>query len=331
MSLTPLSRILLVLVTLSAPVVLPSAAFARGLSDKQIQRLETLSELGQEACDAGDFESCQRAFEQAQALLPWAPHEYYIAVALVGQGQLVEGTALWSRILKENDPDDCHPSVCQAVRKARERLNETEPTIPRVSFEIADDYAALRVKWGEVQLSSDQLEQSGRFNPGSYRLEVTADGYQPFRQTYDLSPGDQQQIRIQLVPEPARAVAQEEPSNWQAPVGIGLSVAGAVALVAAGLTWDSKEDKLAAYKLKCRDGSCERTDPEYSEIDDLTLYANTLFTGGGVLLAAGGALLVWDLSQESTPTEELSAASSRTTIRAAASPQAMRVWVSGSF
>ncbi|MEN9581083.1 MAG: hypothetical protein RJA70_4092, partial [Pseudomonadota bacterium] len=166
--------------------VCTATAHAAGLSQKQIQQLQTLSELGQEACERGDYESCQRAFEQAQELLPWAPHRYYIAEALVGRGRLVEGTAIWSQILKDNDPDDCHPSVCQAVRKARERLNAVERQVPRLQFKLTRDYEDLIVRVGELELTGVQLKSETRVNPGRYLLTATARGHEEHRASYEV-------------------------------------------------------------------------------------------------------------------------------------------------
>lgn len=324
--------------TLLALMAYSKGVSARGLSEKEIQRLRTLSELGQEACEHRKYESCQRAFEQAEELLPWAPHRYYIAEALVGQGKLVEGTALWSQILKDNDPDDCHPSVCQAVRKARQRLNDVEPQVPRLRLKLATNYEDLRVRVGELELSSVQIENETRLNPGKYPLVATARGYDELRVDYEFALGQSRELQL-VLPSSATQVAAEpksvpERSAWKTAAGIGTVAMGGLALVGGGLVWSKKQSDLRSYTLGCEPNGCRESDPEVKKIEAQTFNANLLFVAGGALVAIGGALIVWDVSAANeTSLEALSTPGAERQLVAGATlgPGAAGLWCRGAF
>jgi hypothetical protein len=325
-----LYRLKLRLCVLCVTVLLATHVHSGDLSPKQIERLKTLSELGQEACEKEEYESCQRAFEQAQALFAWAPHEYYIAEALVGQGKLVEGSALWSKILRENDPDDCHPSVCQAVRKSRLRLNRVEAQIPRVTFALAQEYEGLRVVWNERPVRPEELQHGLLTNPGKYRLEVNAPGYEKFVRNYQLEVSGKQRLVIELQQTgKPRETAEPTSASWQVPTGVALTVAGAAAIAVGAVMWNDKQDKLADYKLQCSAEPCRKDDPEATQIEELTLFANTAFVGGAVLLLAGGGLVTWDLVRDTEPPGDPKASTSSWSLRASAS--AAGVGVFGAF
>lgn len=293
-------------------------AHAVAPTEKEIQQLRTLSELGQDACQQGEYASCQRAFEQAQDILPWAPHEFYIAEALAGQGKLVEGSALWNKILKENDPDDCHPSVCQAVRKARLRLNQVEPKIPKVSFQLARRYSELRVEWGGAALTKDQLSRVNAVNPGEYQLVATAPEHRTLRRSYRLAPGEEQVVLVELAGDsgPVVSASPSKRPTWPVPVGVALVGAGSAALVGGLAALMSNDAKLGRYKTRCnaQPGLCSRDDEQAKEIEDLSTLKNGLLFGGGALFASGSAVLIWHWSSAESP-EAAASPAPRTALR----------------
>lgn len=292
---------------LLASWLVAGALEARELSDAEIDQLETLSRLGTEACDQGNYESCHRLFLEAQQLLPWAPHQFYVAEALVGMGRLLEGLQLWQQIVDTNlDPDD--PEVRKFVAAANKRLTQERPHVPQLTLEIDPAHTeGLEVRLDGRRLRPDERFEPLAVDPGAHVLELSQFGYVKELHNLQLARGEHRVIRISLVslseqePGPKPDSSDSDPSTqWRMPLGIGFMLVGAGSLVAGAVTYGLKEDRREALLQDCGNVSpCDGLTPaEFADrkarVEDRTFVSNLLLFGGAGLAVGGAGLLLWE-------------------------------------
>jgi hypothetical protein len=330
------------------------AAPARGsdsapvLSDAQIAELEQLSTEGQQACEARQFEACHRAFVRAQNLLPWPPHQYYIAEALVGMGRLVEGTELWRALARLELGSVSDPMVKQALQLARRRLQEVEPTLPVLEFSIAkSDLPHTQVRVDGRRLERAQVEQGVQLDPGVHHFELSQPGRLSQSEKVKLELGQRQRVLVTLeplersptkpgAPGSAPAAPSDAPAaTWRAPLGWTLGGVGAAAVATGAWAYLHKQTLNEELERDCgvSEGECMGLPPQTfsdrrAEIHDQTLLSNALLFGGVGLLATGVVLLIWDWQAEPGSAAVSSATAG---LSATAGHDGARLELSGSF
>ncbi len=318
---------------LAASVVLLSSAMGHAtpeLSDEEIRRLETLSGLGKEACQQEDWESCHRMFAEAEDLLPWAPHEFYLGQALVGMGRLLEGVALWEKILKDN-PSPSDPIVEQTTQAARERLSEVRSQIPKLQFELAPEHQGqVQIRLDGRLLEADEHTRVFELDPGHHVVQMAQSGFTRERHDLEFQRAQHKRLAVALTPlqiearapesatpEPTIVVASDK--HWRPIAGWTIVTVGALSTVAGAVTYSLKQDRNEALERDCGGSSVERcvglSESEYDarvdRIEDRTLVSNALLFGGGGLLGVGAGLLLWDAladdSQADDPAQDTAA------------------------
>ncbi len=306
------------LVVVSALCAAPPVCAEIRLTDKEIQRLQTLSELGREACESGKYDSCHRIFVEAQSLLPWAPHQFYIGEALVGMGRMLEGIELWRQILSDND-DSSDPVTQQFVEQTRQRLAEEESQLPKLRLELDPKHAGeIRILLDGETADEATLSAGTALDPGKHVLEFSQKGYTQERHTLDLGRGSQEVLRVALTesiapaqppPQPHRQ-PQDTPrvgpkdDDWKMPVGVTLMVLGGASMLGSGAAFLLKEERLEQLRRDCnRQDPCvglseAQYDDRKARLEDRTEVMNVLFFGGAGLALGGAALVLLDVADD---------------------------------
>ncbi len=303
-------------------LLLPMPARAETtLTDKQIERLETLSELGREACQSGNYESCHRMFTEAQELLPWAPHQFYIAEALVGLGRMIEGIDLWRQVLEDNTGSK-DPVTREFVKQTKLRLAEEERNLPVLLVTLAREHAGVvEVIVDGKPIAQDVLTAGMPLDPGKHVIEFSQPGYAQERHTLVLNRGGSESLTVALTPLPA----EQEPSaaadgrssppvtphdgGWNVPAGVTLMAVGGAAVLGGGVAFLLKEQRVTDLEADCGDvDPCqaltrEEFDDRNARIEDRTLVVNVLFFGGAALAVGGAALVLLDVLDEPESSE----------------------------
>lgn len=137
-----------------------------------------------------------------------------------------------------HEPGSLELSVLAGERARREIALTRRPTpTGPARLRITADRPTARVLLDgeEVGLGTyvDELP------PGSYAIEVRAEGFVPFRRTVELAPGQQRDVQAALTREDTTDLAQE-PAFWVVLVGAAALIGGGVALgVALGSQMDA--------------------------------------------------------------------------------------------
>jgi hypothetical protein len=282
------------------------------LSDDQIAQLEELAAQGQAACDAKQFTRCHALFAQAQATLPWPPHEYYLGEALVGLGRLKEGTEIWRRMIAANgEPTDA--VVVDAVELAKQRLKDVQSTIPTLLFQVPSAHLGkVNVKLDGEPLTASDLSRAVPLDPGTHLIQLSEPGYESERHELKLGLGEHPRILVALRALPVSPQPQPEPQkSWRVPVGWGLGAVGAGAMVGGLVVYLHKEnlnrqlERDCGFVEKCRFLEPAVYDERTAKIRSRTTMANILAFGGAGLATLGVATLLWNAFDPQDPGQEV--------------------------
>lgn len=302
----------LTLCALTSPQV--ARAGERRLTDQQISELEDLATRGQAACESKRFSACHTLFTQAQAMLPWPPHEYYLGEALVGMGKLLEGIAAWRQMLANNvAPTD--PVVADAVELAKQRLADVEASVPSVLFQVPNEHLGkVNIQLDGRLIASTEIEQQLQLDPGEHSIQLSQPGYAAKRHKLTLAPGVHQRLLVALeaLPAPGQQLPPEPATSWRVPVGWTLTGVGAGAMIGSLALYLNKESLNRALEQECsfakdcvglkRSEFDQRTD----EIVQRTVWSNVLLFGGAGLSLLGVSTLIWNEVEGPEPPPKLS-------------------------
>jgi len=197
----------------------------------------------------------------------------------------------------------------EALRQLRPRLAELHLVVP--------SGAALPASWA-ARIDGEPLAlANGRAlqNPGTHRLEVQAEGREPYAREVVLAEGERLQVEVQLaLAVPAAEAAPVEPPASEPPaapaggssrvlptvLAVGGGVITLAGLTAGLLSWQRTND----LESVCPGSACP--EGELSEANRLATAADILVGSGLVLGLIGGGWLIF--GGESEPEARVEAA-----------------------
>ncbi len=260
---------------------------------------------GQAAYRRGDYDEAIGYWERAYAADPRPLILYNVSQAYERLGKLKKAVETLERYLREAAADDPNQSDARARLSAlRERLEKTG-----VVVEGAPDGAAIYVDdklWGRAP-RPDPI----RLEPGSHRVRVELDGYETFRASIVVPPGQQVTVQVEMAEraggatspgetdarEASDPLAETGAPRAEAASGGGslvpvLMMAGGGALAGAGAVVGylalRKAQGVAADELGEEEESQARS---LALVSDLLLWPGLAVAGGGLvwmLLDDGG-------------------------------------------
>jgi hypothetical protein len=264
-------------------------------------------ERGVEAYSAGRYKDAIDLFLQADALAPSAALSFNIARAYEKIGD--DGACLqWYRDFRRRAPDEKH------AREVDERIHALELVLAKKGVQ---QFSVLSSPYGATVIVDDQplgvTPFTGQLPPGKHKVVLSLRGYSDSEQRLELAPDRAQDLNVTLVPAREQAAAPalaDQPAPEKPPparprqpekaggarfgiapwIGIGVGVATLGGALGFELARRSAEDE--AQNAKTQVDYKRGLDREQSR----QLTARVLATVGGVLVVAGGTLLVIDLT-----------------------------------
>ncbi|MET0390984.1 MAG: hypothetical protein ABW321_33745 [Polyangiales bacterium] len=121
--------------------------------------------------------------------------ECYIKV-----GRLLVGVESLRSVLREPLPDQASEAMTQAYADADTLLEATKPLLASVTITVLDEVAAddLTLRVDGRSLPAALLGAPQPFDPGDHVVEITANGYQPWKRGVHLAQGEQQTLEASL-------------------------------------------------------------------------------------------------------------------------------------
>ena len=292
--------------TLASPVFAqPSEPEAGDDGEKaNASPVEEARELARQSLDfleRGDHAQALDRAERAEALYHAPIHLQVVGKALEGLGRRAEAADVYERLAAEPLPETAHPLFLEARDFARERLKVLIAELPSLLLEVAGvdpDRAEATLDGRPIALGS---EVAVRYDPGEYRLRITAPDRRTIDQTIELREGAgvvRVQVTMRRKDETQDAVTIEESgapgSGLAVPAWVLIGVGGA-SLVVGGVTGGLTLAQAGDLEERCPDRSCTVADrSDYDTAVALGWTSTATLALGGALVATGGLLLILD-------------------------------------
>lgn len=267
---------------------------------------------GHDALKKKDYATAADRFGRADTLVHAPTLVVDWARALQGLGRFVEAHEKYELVLREGVSDSSPKSWLRALEDAKKELDALKPRLAWVTV-ILKDPADASVKIDGVLVPPAAVGVRRAADPGFPEVTVSALGYEPFKQTVTVGPGEEKSLEVTLrklpevaAPPPASDAAyrprqRSEARRVGAYVALGLGGAG---VVAGGVTGVLALRKRSELKSECNGEACLPASEK--KINTYHLYGtiSPIALGAGVVGLGTGLIL---LLTEPTPEERASA------------------------
>jgi hypothetical protein len=314
-----------VLVQLAAALALSSVCPHARAGDKVRDRVvepdaEQLFQEGKKLLSAGDYARACPLLAKSFELDPGTGTLLALAICHEREGKLATAFREYGDVITRARRDGRSDRADAAAAAMR----QLEPALPRITVEVPDDVAGLKglsIRRNGEPVTKDLFGTGVPVDPGTYRIEATAEGREPFVSDVTIDgASDRKAVRIALRERTTDAEGNAQPqviADVPPPASPAKKVATVVAFGAAGvglaagvtfgvLALDARGD----IDRACPDRQCPAS--ERDALGRARTFAD-LATAGFVLAgigAASGAILILLTPQAKSP-----AASGTTTSR----------------
>lgn len=274
------------------------------LSPTEQQKLLQLIDAGQDAFDAGEFDTALASFQEAYALFEHPDLQYRIARCYEYLGDFLEAIDAYQRFLDATPDADERGRIEKTISVLTQRHRQSLPATLQIN--IVPPSAHVFIDSERVpNPSSNAGRIEVNLEPGAHDVWVEQRGFLESRHVIKLSAGESRTLDVALQLSPTDE--DESASGWR---GTGPVIVGSVG-VAAGLIgiysytqYASNSDQIDKWDAR-KDG--EKRPPNYdSTHDDMTTYAALTWTAGIISVAslATAAVWWWGFSDNETHTED---------------------------
>lgn len=154
--------------------------------------------------ESGKFAEALARFEAAQKLYDAPTHQLHIARCQAKTGRLVEASEHYEALTRRSLPADAPDAFKQAQEQAKTELADTRPRIPTLRVVIKPEpntLRDLRVSVNGTGMPNELINIARPINPGTYRVQASAQGYVQQSQVPDtaVAERDQKTVEITLV------------------------------------------------------------------------------------------------------------------------------------
>jgi hypothetical protein len=258
--------------------------------------------------------------EEAIPLLERAEKLYHAPTILTSLGEcqlrlghLVSGTETLNQVVRETLAPDAPAAFHEAQRKAQKLREEYLPKIAELTLQLAPAGVTPRILIDGSPVSSAFLGTPRPTDPGTRRIEISAEGYETLEVEVTLTEGGREILDLTLEPltsgGASSGVAEGTgASSTQKTLGyVGIGV-GAALLAAGGVTGMMAVGKENSLKQNCPGGACPAS--EQDNLDQARSLAGvaTIATIGGAAFGITGLVLLLTSGGEEQPEKATSAA-----------------------
>jgi len=254
---------------------------------------------GHNALQKKDYATAADRFGRADSLVHAPTLVVDWARSLQGLGRFVEAHEKYELVLREGIPDGSPKSWLRALQDAKKELDALKPRLAWVTVIIKDPPDAS-VKIDGVLVPPAAVGVKRAADPGFPEVSVTALGYEPFKQTMTVGPGEEKSLEVSLkkLPEVAAPASKSDPayrprqkSDARRAVSYAMLGLGGAGLVAGGVTGGLALRKRSDLKDECRGERCPSSSSKkistyhlYGNISAATLALGVAGLGTGLVL-----------------------------------------------
>jgi len=190
----------IVLGSLVSAIVLSGPGSARAAGEDQVEEARANFQRALELEQARDYAGALKLFRQVGQVKLTPQVRYHIAACEENLGKMVAALGGYELALKHGQ--GMPPGFLAEVQQSIDYLKQR---IPTVIVSRGEGAQAAAIELDGVQLGSKSIGIEVPLDPGPHVLRATAQGYQDFEETINVSEGDREEITIDLVPLPAAA------------------------------------------------------------------------------------------------------------------------------
>ncbi|MBW2524759.1 MAG: hypothetical protein JRI23_11315 [Deltaproteobacteria bacterium] len=270
---------LLVVAALCAPAALAQP------SRQDRREAQRLYRAARQLERAGDHRAAAEAYEQADELNSAPSYRLGYARMLLEQGQLVEAADALEACASMEPRQWAEKRVRKRCAALAEEVSERIPTLEVEIVSPGDEPVEVTVDGDEIDPGDGPLS----LDPGSYEIEASAAGHDPWTEQVEIEEGEQVEIGIRMRAKPPPPPSEDEESGGLSPVpayvlwavgGVGVGVGVGFGIAAIDATHVVRTD------YGCDGDACP---PRAAEDINTAQTDGNLSTAG---FALGGACLV---------------------------------------
>ena len=254
---------------------------------------------GHAALQSKDYKTAADRFGRADTLVHAPTLVVDWARALQGLGRFVEAHEKYEQVLREGVTSSSPKSWTRALEDAKKELDALKPRLGWVIVVLKEPTEAS-VTIDDVVVPAAALGVKRAADPGFPEVKATAPGYEPFKQTVTVGPGEEKTLEVTMIKAPEVAAAPVQASNdvyrgrpsqtRRIASFVVLGVGGA-ALLAGGITGAMALKKRSDLRSECVNSVCQSSSAKkistyhtYGTISAATLGVGVLGVGAGVVL-----------------------------------------------
>jgi hypothetical protein len=258
---------------------------------------------GHAALQKKDYKTAADRFGRADALVHAPTLVVDWARALQGLGRFVEAHEKYELVLREGVDASSPKSWIRALEDAKKELDALKPRLGWVTVILKEPTEAT-VTIDEIVVPAAALGVKRAADPGFPEVKATAPGYEPFKQTVTVGPGEEKSVEVTMVKLPEVAPAPASPTNdvYRARPSKGRRIAsyvvigvGGAGLLASGVTGAMALKKRSDLRSECVDGKCRSSSAK--KISTYHTYGTTSAAALGVGVLGVGVGLVLLLTE----------------------------------
>lgn len=258
---------------------------------------------GHDALQKKDYKTAADRFGRADSLVHAPTLVVDWARALQGLGRFVEAHEKYELVLREGVGSGAPKSWLRALEDAKKELDALKPRLAWVTVVLKDPPdAEVRIDGLVVPPAAIGVKRAA--DPGFPEVTVAAFGYEPFKQTVTVGPGEEKSIEVSLKKLPEVAAPPPSSNDAYRPrqksnarrigsyVAFGLGGAG---LVAGGVTGGLALRVRSDLKSACHGEICSSASDK--KIGKYHMYGTISAIGLGVGVAGLGTGLLLLLTE----------------------------------
>ena len=287
-----------------------------GVASAQVPEVAIARQLaiqGIDAVESGDCAKGMPLLTRAEQMHHASVHLQYLARCRAADGRLVMATEMWRQIIREGAPNGASPAIIAAINEATTSLERTLPRLASTTIRTTDTYSGVALTLDGTSIPAEIVGTPQALDPGDHELRASAPGFLPWSHRWSVAEGAAAEVLVTLTagqeaPREASEPVRGEPHSFPlATVGWVTASAGAASLVAATVTWLTRNSRRDQFRSDCHNEICpagygqSKIDDNVQTIKTLTTFSNVFLFGGGALLAGGVTMIAIGDSRTKEP------------------------------